>query len=263
MNESKKLTLDFLKEPILEIQQFVFLFLRVLRGLFGKPFYHKELLEQMEYAGYGTLGITVLVSLFIGMALTLQISAEFSVLGLGMYTGRVVGISIISEIGPVATALVFAGRAGSGMASELGSMVLKNQVDTLRVFGIDPVKKLISPRIIASLVMLPALTIIGDMAALLGGYYMAVFVKNGSGNVYWDSVIMTLEPRYIAAGTIKPLLFGLVIAGISCYTGFYTNGGALGVRRSTTKAFVLSTIMIIVLDFLITKTLLIVWGFSV
>ncbi len=263
MSEQKKLSAELLKGPLFEIQEFSSLCLSAFTGLFKKPFFRKDLLEQMEYTGFATLGITVLVMLFIGMALALQIATEFSLLGLGMYTGRVVGISIISEIGPVATALVFAGRVGSGMASELGSMVLKNQVDTLRVFGIDPVKKLITPRIVSSVIMLPVLTIIGDLAALLGGYYMTVFVKNQSGSAYWDSIRMILDTRYIVAGTLKPLLFGLVIASISCYTGFYTSGGAVGMRRSTTKAFVLSTIMVIVLDFLITKTLLILLGYAV
>ncbi|KMQ51191.1 ABC transporter, permease protein [Chitinispirillum alkaliphilum] len=263
MNRKGNAPMHSIKLFLWEIQEFVFLSAHALGGVIKRPFYYKDLVEQMEYTGIGTLGITAMVSLFIGMALSLQIATEFSLLGLGMYTGRVVGIAIISEIGPVATALVFAGRAGSGMASELGSMVLKNQVDTMRVFGLDPVKKLLTPRIVSSLIMLPVLTFIGDMISLLGGYYIAVVVKNQSGNVYWDSIIQALDSRYVIAGSVKPLIFGLVIACISCYTGFSTKGGAVGLKSSTTKAFVLSTIMIIVLDFLITKTLLILFGYSV
>ncbi len=171
-----------------ELQDFYLLSFRGLMGLLGKPFYLRDTIEQMDYAGAGSFFIIILVSLFVGMALSLQLAAELSVLGLKMYTGKVVGISIVREIGPVAAALVFTGRVGSGMASELGSMVLGHQVDTLRVFGVDPVKKLVTPRIVSALVMLPALTLIGDAASLIGGYYIAVFVSHQSGNVYWSSI---------------------------------------------------------------------------
>ena len=115
----------------------------------------KDLIEQMDYAGAGSFSIVLLVSLFLGMALSLQLSAELSRIGLKMYTGNIVGISIIREMGPVVTALIFAGRVGSGMASELGSMILGHQVDTLRVFGVNPVKKLVAPRVLSSIIMLP------------------------------------------------------------------------------------------------------------
>ena len=113
-------------------------------GLIRRPFYYKDMIERMDYTGTGSFVIVLLVSLFIGMALSLQLSAELSGMGLKMYIGKIVGVSIIREIGPVMTALVFAGRVGSGMASELGSMILGHQVDTLRAFGVDPVKKLVS-----------------------------------------------------------------------------------------------------------------------
>ena len=245
------------------LQEFYILTFRALAGVFRRPFYTRDLIEQMDYAGAGTLIIILLVALFIGMALSLQISAEFAILGLQMYTGRVVGISIISEIGPVASALVFAGRAGSGMASELGTMVLRHQVDTLRVFGIDPIKKLITPRLIGATLMLPALTIIADMASLFGGYYITTVVNHQSGTVYWDSIRIIMEARYIVAGAVKPFVFGFIIAGISCYTGFTTKGGAVGLKSSTTRAFVLSTVMIIISDFVLTKIILFLFGFSV
>ncbi len=134
-----------IKELISELQDFYLLSTRGLLGVVRKPFYFKDMIEQMDYAGAGSFIIIILVSLFIGMALSLQLAAELSSLGLKMYTGKIVGISIIREIGPVAAALVFTGRAGSGMASELGSMILGHQVDSLRVFGVDPMKKLVTP----------------------------------------------------------------------------------------------------------------------
>ncbi|HAM49442.1 MAG TPA: hypothetical protein DCP92_01605 [Nitrospiraceae bacterium] len=252
-----------IKELISELQDLYLLSFHGLLGLLRKPFYLNDILEQMDYAGAGSFIIVVLVSLFIGMALSLQLAAELSILGLKMYTGKVVGISIIREIGPVAAALVFTGRVGSGIASELGSMVLGHQVDTLRVFGIDPIKKLVTPRILSSLVMLPALTTIGDAAALFGGYYIAVFMSHQSGHVYWSSVREVLIFENVFSGCVKPFLFGYLIASISCYMGLSTKGGAMGLRSSTTRAVVASIIMIIISDFVLTRILLYVLGFSV
>lgn len=246
-----------------ELQDFYLLSFHGLMGLLRRPLYLRDIIEQMDYAGAGSFVIIVLVSLFVGMALSLQLAAELSVLGLKMYTGKVVGISIIREIGPVAAALVFSGRVGSGMASELGSMVLGHQVDTLRVFGVDPVKKLVTPRITSALVMLPALTIIGDAASLLGGYYIAVFVSHQSGNIYWSSVRDVLIFENVFSGSVKPFIFGYLIACISCYMGLSARGGAIGLRGATTRAVVLSIIMIIVADFILTRILLYVLGFSV
>jgi phospholipid/cholesterol/gamma-HCH transport system permease protein len=197
------------------------------------------------------------------MALSLQLSAELSILGLKMYTGRIVGLSIIREIGPVLTGMVFAGRVGSGIASELGSMILGHQVDTLRVFGVDPIKKLVTPRVLSAIVMVPVLTIIGDAISLFGGYFIAVFVSHQSATVYWSSVREVFTLENVLSGFIKPFIFGYIIACISCYMGLSTRGGAIGLRRTTTKAVVMSFIMIIIADFVLTRLLLYVLGFSV
>ncbi|HEX2955355.1 MAG TPA: ABC transporter permease [Chitinispirillaceae bacterium] len=245
------------------MQEFYLFGYRGLFGFFKKPYYVREIIEQLDYTGTGTVIIIFLVALFIGMALTLQIAAEFSKLGLQMYTGRVVGISVIGEIGPVSAALVFAGRTGSGMSSELGSMILRHQVDTLRVFGVDPLKKLITPRILSAIVMLPILTIIADAIALCGGWYIISVVNNQSGSVYWDSIRLIMEPRYIISGSLKPFIFGFLIAVISCFAGFSTHGGAAGLKNATTNAFVYSTIAIIICDFIISKLILFFTGFQV
>ena len=246
-----------------DLQEFYFLSLRGLLGMFRKPFYVKDIVMQMDYAGAGSLIIVVIVNLFVGMALSLQLSAELSSLGLKMYIGMIVGISVVRELGPVVTALVFTGRVGAGMASELGSMVLGHQVDTIRVFGFDPIKKLITPRIISALVMLPALTVIGVAVSLLGGYYIAVFVSHESGTFYWSSIRNILTVQNVLAGAIKPFIFGYLIACICSYSGLSTRGGAMGLRQSTTTAVVMSIIMIIVADFVLTRILLYVLGFSV
>jgi phospholipid/cholesterol/gamma-HCH transport system permease protein len=194
------------------------------------------------------------------MALSLQRSTELSSLGLKMYTGKIVGISIIREIGPVAIAFSFAGRMGSGMTSELGSMALGHQVDMLRVFGVDPVKKLVTPRVVSSTVMLPLLTVIGDAVSLAGGYYIAVYVGHQSGSFYWSQIRDILNFENIFSGVVKPFIFGYLIACISCHMGLTARGGARGLRQATTAAVVLSTVLIIITDFLLTRILLFVLG---
>ncbi len=256
------MSIDF-KRAVDELQEYYILSVKGLLGIFRRPFYGKDFIEQMDYSGVGSLLIVCLVSLFIGMALSLQLAAELSVMGLKMYTGKVVGISIIREIGPVAAGLVFAGRVGAGMASELGLMILGHQVDSLRVFGVDPIKKLVTPRLLSSIVMLPALTIIGDAAALLGAYYIAVFVSNQSSYVYWTSIEHVLTFQNVFSGIAKPFVFGFIISSISCYMGLSTYGGAVGLRRSTTRAVVYSIVMIIIADFVLTRILLYALGFSV
>ena len=250
-----------IKEVISDLQDLYLLSIGGVTGVVKRPFYLKDLIEQMDYAGAGSFLIVLLVSLFLGMALSLQLSAELSGFGLKMYTGNVVGISIIREIGPVITALVFAGRVGSGMASELGSMILGHQVDTLRVFGVDPVKKLVTPRVLSSIIMLPVLTIIGDTVSILGGYFIAVYVSHQSGTVYWSSIREVFVFENVFSGAIKPFIFGYIIASISCHVGLSTRGGAIGLRRTTTRAVVTSFILIIVADFVLTRILLYVLGF--
>ena len=253
--------MDF-KKIVDELQEYYILSAKGLAGIVRRPFYARDFLEQMDYAGAGSVLIVSLVSLFIGMALSLRLAAELSVMGLKMYTGKVVGISIISEIGPVAAALVYSGRVGAGMASELGLMILGHQVDSLRVFGVDPVKKLVTPRILSSIIMLPALTLIGDAVSLIGAWYIAVYVSNQSGYVYWTSIQNELTFGNVFLGSFKPFVFGFIISSISCYTGLSTHGGAVGLRRSTTTAVVLSIVMVIIADFVLTRILLYVLGFS-
>jgi phospholipid/cholesterol/gamma-HCH transport system permease protein len=252
-----------LKNLLSELESFYILALKAPLGIFRRPFYFRETLEQMDYAGAGSFFIVVLVSLFIGMALSLQISAELSSLGLKMYTGKIVGMAIVREIGPVAIALSYAGRVGSGMASELGSMMLGHQVDIMRVFGIDPMKKLVTPRVISSIIMLPVLTIIGDAVSLFGGYYISVFVSHQSGSFYWSQIKDIMDFNNIFSGIAKPFIFGYLIACISCYMGLSARGGARGLRRATTAAVVMSTIMIIITDFVLTRILIYILGMRV
>jgi phospholipid/cholesterol/gamma-HCH transport system permease protein len=249
-----------IKASISSLQEFYLISVHSITRAFRKPYYTREMIEQMDYAGAGSFFIIVLVSLFIGMALSLQLSAQLASLGLKMYTGRIVGLAIIKEIGPVAIALSFTGRVGAGIASELGSMELGHQVDIIRVHGIDPIKKLVTPRVISAIVMLPLLTLVGDAISIFGGYYIAAFVSHQSGSFYWSQIKEIMDLETIVTGTVKPFIFGYLIACISCYAGLSTRGGAIGLRRSTTTAVVFSTIIIIVTDFLLTKVLLYAFG---
>ncbi len=251
-----------IKENFSKLQDFYILSVKAPLGIFRKPFYFRDIVEQMDYMGTGSLFIVFLVSLFIGMALSLQISAELAEVGMKMYTGRIVGMSIIREIGPGVIALVFAGRVGSGMASELGSMMLGHQVDILRVHGINPVQKLITPRVVSAFLMLPVLTVIGDAAALLGGYYISVFVSHQSGSFYWGQIKDVMEFDNIFSGLVKPFIFGYLISCISCYMGLTASGGARGLRKATTNAVVISMIMVIISDFMLTRILLYAMGAS-
>ncbi len=242
------------------MQNFYVLSVNAVFGMFRRSLRWRDVIEQMDYVGAGSFFIVFLVSLFIGMALSLQITTELAPLGLKIYTAKIVGISIIREIGPVAIALSYAGRVGSGMASELGSMVLGHQVDMLRVFGADPVVKLVTPRVLSSTVMLPFLTVIGDAVSLAGGYYISVAVSHQSGAFYWSQIGNELNFQNILSGLVKPFIFGYLIACISCSIGLATRGGAQGLRRATTFAVVISTIMIIVVDFLLTQVLFFILG---
>ena len=224
---------------------------------FRRPFYFDEIVEQMRSIGVGSVLLVSLVSLFIGMALSLQTSSQLAVLGLDMYTGNIVGLSIITEIGPVSIGLSFAGRVGSGMASEIGAMAIGHQVDVLRVFGVDPIKRLVIPRMLACLIMLPLLTVIGDAIAILGGYYIAVFQGHQSGSLFLSEIKGNLTGVNILSGVLKPALFGYLIAAISCYAGLSTSGGAKGVRQATMQSVVIASIAIIITDFMVTRVLLI------
>jgi phospholipid/cholesterol/gamma-HCH transport system permease protein len=245
---------------ISELQNFYIVSLNSLMGIFRSSLNWRDVVEQMDYTGGGSFFIVCLVSLFIGMALSLQISAELAPLGLKMYTAKIIGISIIREIGPVAIALSYAGRVGSGMASELGSMVLTHQVDMLRVYGTDPIIKLVTPRVLSSTIMLPLLTVIGDAISLTGGWYISVSISNQSGGFYWSQISGELNFQNITSGLIKPFIFGYLITCISCTVGLSARGGAQGLRRATTTAVVLSTIMIIIVDFFLTQLMFFILG---
>lgn len=211
------------------------------------------MVDQMNYAGPGSIVITVITTFVVGMALSVQVLNQFEGLGLESEVGRVIGISVIRELCPITLGLIFAGRVGSGISAELGGMVQGKQIDTLQAFGVNPIRKLVTPRIASAIIMLPALTFLGDVSALVGGYIITSFEYHTDPAMYWSSIRAILSIKTTIAGIAKPFVFGYLIACISCYVGLTSKGGSSGLKRSATQAYVISTITIMIADFMITK----------
>lgn len=227
-------------------------------GFFQKPLYVQEIVEQMNYSGPGSLIITLITTFVIGMALSIQVLNQFEGLGLESEVGRVIGVSVIREIVPITLGLIFAGRVGSGISAEMAGMVQRQQIDTLQAFGVNPYKKLVTPRIASALLMLPSLTFIGDFSAIYGGFLITSYQYHTDPAMYWSSIRSILNLKNTVFGVVKPFVFGYIIATISCYVGLTSQGGSSGLKRSATQAYVLSTVIVMIADFLITK---IIWIF--
>lgn len=232
------------------------LFGRSIFYSFARPLYFQDTLEQMYVTGVRSLTIVILTSGFTGMVLALQSGYEMAVYGAKMYVGTLISLSLVRELGPVLVALVVAGRVGAGIAAEIGSMTVTEQIDAMRALGIDPVKKLASTRLQAIIVMLPVLTIIGDAIGILGGLVIAVTSLGISASFYWSTVVQAITFNDMTTGLIKPVIFAVIISTIGCYTGFTTSGGTRGVGESTTRSVVLASILIFAFDFFVTKFIL-------
>jgi phospholipid/cholesterol/gamma-HCH transport system permease protein len=248
-----------LKLAVLSVQEYGELSWSALATLRRAPRPFAEIIAQMDSLGVGSLSIVVLTGVFTGMVLALQSSATLDAFGARPYVGRLVCISMVRELGPVLTALMVTGRVGSGMAAELGSMVVTQQIDALRVLGSDPVRKLVAPRIAAGMIMVPVLTIISDTLGILGGALISVFSLKLTWVFYWRSVASALVVNDIMMGLSKPILFGFIIASVGCFQVLSTRGGSLGVGRATTQSVVVGSVLILCTDFFLTKVLLMVF----
>jgi phospholipid/cholesterol/gamma-HCH transport system permease protein len=240
---------------------------RASRFVVARPFYWRDALRQMDRMGVGTLPILLLTGLFTGMVLALQSAVALQRFGAEIYIGSLVGVSMVRELGPVLAALIFAGRVGSGIAAELGSMRVTEQIDALQSFGTDPIKKLVTPRLLAGLIMLPILTIITDAVGIFGGLVVSVYAVQISADVYLAGVWTTLAqsgfilgffPRDFVAGLVKPIVFGGLIAHTGCHYGLAARGGTEGVGNATTRAVVMSSILILIVNYFVTQLLLVV-----
>lgn len=245
--------LDILKSPVNTIQEFTYFIGRTVRILPRRPHYGRDILMQMDIIGVGSLPIVMLVGFFSGVVMALQMSKALQTYGAISQTGPIVAITIIKEMGPVLTAVVVAGRNASGIASELGSMKVTEQIDAMRALGTDPLQKLVKPRLLATCIMLPCLTAIADFVGLVGGYLIAMFLLSLTSSQYWNGAYRAVDYQDMTEGLVKPFVFAIVIALVGCYCGLRTTGGTQGVGRSTTQAVVISIVWIFVLTAFITK----------
>ena len=250
------------KQRILSVQDYIMLSWRGLKALASRPIYTREIVNQMDHLGVESLPIVVLTGMFTGMVLSLQSAASLDAFGARPYVGRLVAVSMVRELGPVLTALMVTGRVGSGMAAELGSMVVTQQIDALRVLGSDPIRKLVAPRIAAAVIMVPILTIISDMLGIFGGSLISIFNLQLSWAYYWRSVANGLIMNDLVMGLTKPLVFGFILATVGCHMGLGTTGGTQGVGLSTTRSVVVASVLILSSDFFMTKLLLLLFPVS-
>lgn len=246
--------LDFLKAPIETFQDFFFLGGRAFWNVPRRPHYGDDISIQMDIIGVGSLPIVILIGFFSGAVMALQMSRALAQYGATGQVGSIVAITLVRELGPVLTALLVAGRNGSGIASELGSMKVTEQIDAMRALGTDPIQKLVKPRLIATAFTLPLLTIIADFVGLVGGYLVAVpLLSLTTTGQYWNNAYRLLEYNDITQGLLKPFVFAIIIALVGCHYGLRTTGGTQGVGRATTQAVVVASIWIFVTTVLITR----------
>jgi phospholipid/cholesterol/gamma-HCH transport system permease protein len=209
----------------------------------------------MDLIGVGSLPIVLLTGFFTGGVLILQTYPTFEYYSLQDQAGKSVATSLIRELGPVLTALMVSGRIGSAISAELGSMVVSQQIDAMRALGTDPNRKLVAPRIVALIFMLPLLTVAADIFGIIGGGLVASGIFNLDYNSYVTSVRFGITTQDLIGGVIKPIFFGLIIGSIACYKGLSTTGGTVGVGRSTTNSVVLSSIVVIIFDFFLSRAI--------
>jgi len=244
------------KRGLLEVQDYVRLCIAAVRGCTSRPFYWHDVVEQFEAIGLGSLTVVILTGFFTGAVLALQSGMTLDQFGARPFVGRLISASMIKELGPVLTGLMLAGRVGSGIAAELGSMVVTDQIHALRALGTDPIRKLVVPRVLAGFFMAPVLTVIADAVGVVGGWLIAVYQLRVASSLYWSSIVEGLYIQDAWMGLIKPFILGFVIVTVGCHVGLRTQGGTQGVGRATTNAVVAASVMVIAVDFFVTRLML-------
>ena len=230
---------------------------QVGRALVTRPFYFRDVVEQFDAIGVGSLTVVLLTGMFTGMVLALQSGMTLDQFGARSMVGRLVSASMVKELGPVLTGLMVAGRVGSGIAAELGSMVVTDQIAALRALGTDPIRKLVLPRILAGFFMVPILTVIATAVGMVGGWLVTFSLLRVASSVYWNSVVQGLFIQDVWMGLIKPFALGFTIVSLGCHVGMRTSGGTQGVGRATTNAVVASSVAVIAVDYLVTQLLIV------
>ncbi len=233
----------------------VFFVFDIIMWLPRRPYRFRAIFEQMEEIGYNSVPVVALTALSTGGVLALQSYVGFKRFGAESMVGTVVALSMTRELGPVLTGIMVAGRAGSAMAAELGTMRVTEQIDALYTLSANPVKYLIVPRFLAGVLMLPVLVVVADIVGIIGGALVGVGVLESNSVVYWKKTYDFLELNDIYSGLIKSVVFGGIISITCCYQGFNTQGGAEGVGIATTRSVVISAILILVTDYIMTAIL--------
>jgi phospholipid/cholesterol/gamma-HCH transport system permease protein len=251
---------EYAKEKLAACQEYFLLCAHSVAALFTPPLYIGDIFAQMDSIGFGSLPIVILTGFFTGCVLALQSATALQQFGAVAMTGRLVSLSMMKELGPVLTGLMVSGRNASGMASEIGSMKVTEQIDAMRALGVDPMRKLVAPRVLATVFMLFWLTVMSDALGVAGGGLVSVFMLGLNGHSYFHSTYRALLYGDVAQGMMKPIFFGYIIATVGCYFGMSTKGGTQGVGRATTQAVVVSSVMIIVMDFLISRLAIGIFG---
>jgi len=245
--------LAFLERPALLAAELVELTVRAFVAMVCPPYELRSWIRQMEQIGVRSLWVASITTIFTGMVLALQTAYSLPSLGIKYYIGTVVSKSLTRELGPVLTALIVGGRIGAGMTAELGTMHVTEQIAAMRSMAADPIKKLVVPKLAAALVMVPCLTVLGDALGILGGWLIAVYQLHLSPGLYINDVLSALLIDDVMSGIGKSFFFAYFIAVIGCYHGLTARGGADGVGRATTNTVVLTSIMILISDFFLTK----------
>jgi phospholipid/cholesterol/gamma-HCH transport system permease protein len=244
---------DATKRWVASVQDYSALAYRSLANLATGPRYFQDMLDQMDDIGVGSLPIVLMAGFFIGAVLVLQTGAQFVRFGQTALTGDAVAEALVRELGPTLTGILVAGRCASGIASELGSMLVTEQVDAMRAMGTDPSRKLVTPRVLATILVLPLLTALNDFLGLLGGCVASIFSLRLGAVEFWTRAMNGLDFADLMQGMAKPLVYGFILATVGCYKGLTVRGGTQGVGRATTQAVVVSSVLIIGADVFLTK----------
>ncbi len=247
------------KRFILSVGQATLLAIKGFIGIFTPPFNLKLVLREIDNFGAGSLLLVDLMALFTGMVMALQTIYGLSMYGAQIYVGSVVALSLVRELGPVMASIMVGARVGSGIAAEIGAMQVTEQIDAMRALGASPVKKLVTPKMLAGMITLPLLTVTADIIGIFGGMIISLFELEIDRSFYINSVLTTVKISDLLSGIGKTVIFGLLIAVVGCYFGLRTTGGTTGVGRSTTITVVTISILILISDFFLTKLFLIVF----
>jgi len=248
------------KKFVVSVQEYAILTGRAIGNIFLRPHYFADFITQADSIGIGSVPIVLLTGFFTGGVLALQSASSLAQFGAAALTGELVSLSMIKELGPVLTSLMVSGRNASGMASELGSMMVTEQIDAMRALGTDPLKKLVTPRLYATVFMLFFLTILSDTVGTLGGAFISVVMLGQNGSQYFHTAYQSLQFPDILQGLVKPVVFGFIIASVGCFYGMTTRGGTQGVGRSTTQAVVVASVLIIFIDLVISQFMIGIFG---